>query len=307
MRVLCISGGGFQALYGVLLLEALEERDGPLRDSFDLFSGTSAGAIVAAAAAMGRPMAELREAFIQRGSEAFQRRRISSARNLFRLLSTARYDQDPLARLVNELAGDARLADLDRMLAITATRLADADAILFEPGDHGHVLVREAVLASAAAPTMFPAVAIGGALHADGAMFANAPDLLAMELAIRSGAAAADVSMLSIRSMNSCPPLGEPGGADMGVLDWIRANRVFRTMIGAQAAVTARMMSALLGERYLRIDADPDFPGRSDVALDKADAKAVAAARTAADMSRHHLDAWQPVAGARRGFSFSQA
>lgn len=302
MRILCISGGGFQALYGVLLLEALEARDGPLKDCFDLFSGTSAGALVATAAAMGRPMAELREAFIQRGEEAFRRRRISSPRNLLRFLSTARYDQAPLARLVAELAGDARFADLDRLLAVTATRLADGGAILFEPGSHGHVRIRDAVLASAAAPTMFPAVDIEGALHADGGIFANAPDLLAMELAIRSGYSAPDVSMLSIGSMNACPPLGEPQDPDMGVIDWIRGNRVFRTMIGAQAAVTARMMSGLLGDRYLRIDADPSFPGRSDVALDKADAKAVAAARAAAGMSIPHLDAWRPLAGASREF-----
>ena len=72
-----------------------------------------------------------------------------------------------MARIVMKFGGTS-VADLDRILAITATRLADADAILFEPGDHGHVPVREAVLASAAAPTMFPAVAIGGATSGGG-------------------------------------------------------------------------------------------------------------------------------------------
>lgn len=293
MRILSISGGGFQALYGVLLLEELEARQGPLKDGFDLFCGSSAGAIVATAAAMGRPMAELREGFVLRGEQAFRRHRISNPRNLLRFFSSARYESAPLAQLVEELAGDARFGDLDRVLAVTATRLNDGGAVLFEPGTHAHVLVREAVLASTAAPTMFPAVNVDGALHADGGIFANAPDLLALELAIRSGAPAAEIEMLSLGSMNACPPLGEPADPNMGVLDWIKGNRIFRTMIGAQAAVTARMMKGLLGDRYLRIDADPGFPLRGDVALDKAGSKAVEAAMMAAELSMPELDKWR--------------
>jgi hypothetical protein len=98
--------------------------------------------------------------------------------------------------------------------------------------------------------------------------------------------------MLSLGSMNACPPLGEPADPNMGVLDWLKGNRIFRTMIGAQAQVTSRMMKGLLGDRYLRIDADPNFPLRSDVALDKADGKAVAAAVMAANLSMTELDAW---------------
>lgn len=298
MKILSISGGGFQALYGVLLLEELEARQGPLRDGFDLFCGSSAGAIVATAAATGFPMSELRKGFIARGAEAFSRRRRSIPRNLLRAFSAARYETAPLARLIEELVGDARFRELDRMLAVTATRLCDGAAVLFEPQSHGEILVREAVLASTAAPTMFPAVPVDGVLHADGAIFANAPDLLALELAIREGADPSEVSMLSLGSMNACPPLGEPGDPDMGVLDWLRGNRIFRTMIGAQAQVTARMMKGLLGKRYLRIDADPDFLLRGDVGLDKADARAVDAAIMAADMSMSELDGWAFAAAA---------
>lgn len=294
MRILSISGGGFQALYGVILLEELEARQGPLKDGFDLFCGSSAGAIVATAAAMGVPMSQLKEGFVTRGAEAFRRQSAVDPRNLLRMFSAARYQSAPLAQLVRELAGEVALGDLDRILAVTATRLRDGAGILFEPKDHPDVLVREAVMASTAAPTMFPAVPVKGELHADGAIFANAPDLLALELALRRGAMPASVSMLSLGSMNASPPLGEPRGPDMGVLDWIRGNRIFRTMIGAQAQMTARLMEGFLGERYLRIDADPDFPLRHEVALDKADSRAVEAAMMAAALSMPLLDVWAP-------------
>lgn len=292
MRILSISGGGFQALYGVMLLESLEEQAGPLKENFDLFCGSSAGAIVATAAAMAVPMTDLRKGFISRGGAAFRRRRMGGARNMLRLFGAARYQPGPLAALVAEIAGEARLGDLDARLAVTAARLRDGAAILFEPWSHPDVLVREAVMASTAAPTMFPAVQVDGALHADGAIFANAPDLLALDLALRAGVPAEAISMLSVGSMNACPPLGEPADPDMGVIDWLRGNRIFRTMIGAQAELTARLMTGLLGDRYTRIDADPGFPLRNDVALDKADEKAVAAARLAAGMSLPRLDAW---------------
>lgn len=292
MKILSVSGGGFQALYNVILLEELEKRAGPVRDSFDLFCGTSAGAIVATAAARGIPMAELRAGFEQRGAEAFRRRSIAGPRDLWRVFGRSRYMAGPLKALVGEVAGEARFADLDVTLAVTAVRLRDGAAMVFSNRSSPDVALHDAVLASAAAPTMFPAVPINGELHADGAIVANAPDLLALELALGAGARPDEVSMLSLGSMNACPPLGEPTDPDMGVLDWLRGNRIFRTMIGAQAQVTSQLMSSLLGARYTRIDADPGFPLRSDVALDRADAKAVAAASMAASQSLPQLEAW---------------
>lgn len=292
MKILSISGGGFQALYNVILLEELEKLTGPVKDSFDLFCGTSAGAIVAAAGARGMPISDLRAGFEQRGAEAFRRRSIAGPRDLWRLWGRSRYMAGPLAALVAEIAGEMTLAELEVPLAVTAVRLHDGAAVVFSNQTSPEVKLRDAVMASAAAPTMFPAVPINGELHADGAIFANAPDLLAMDLALRGGTRADEISMLSLGSMNACPPLGEPAGPDMGVLDWLRGNRIFRTMIGAQAEVTGRLMSGLLGERYTRIDADPNFPLRRDVALDKADEKAIAAARMAAELSLPELEAW---------------
>jgi hypothetical protein len=292
MKILSISGGGFQALYNVILLEELEKLAGPVKDNFDLFCGTSAGAVVAAAAASGMPVAELRAGFEKRGVEAFRRRSIAGPRDLWRVFGRSRYMAAPLKILVDEIAGEMTFAELDVPLAVTAVRLRDGAPIVFSNQNSPEVKLGDAVMASAAAPTMFPAVSIKGELHADGAIVANAPDLLALELTLRAGAKAEEVSMLSLGSMNACPPLGEPVDPDMGVLDWLRGNRIFRTMIGAQAEVTRRLMSGLLGERYTRIDAHPRFPLRGDVALDRADAKAVAAARMAASLSLPELEAW---------------
>lgn len=116
------------------------------------------------------------------------------------MFGRARYLAGPLAALVGKIAGAASFADLDVPLAVTAVRLHDGAAVIFSNKTFPEVKLRGAVMASAAAPTMFPAVPINGQLPADGAIFANAPDLLAMELALRGGARADEISVLSLRS-----------------------------------------------------------------------------------------------------------
>lgn len=298
MHVLAISGGGFQAFYGVLLLARLEEQVGPLADRFGFFCGTSAGAIVASAAACRMPMATLVEGFAARGAQAFQAQRTGWGRDLFRRFHTAKYDSEPLSVLVREICGDRTFADLPRTLAVTATRLDDGAAILFDSQSYPDVSVHDGVMASAAAPTMFPAVFVGGQLYADGALFANAPDLLAFERTHTwHHQRRQDITMLSIGSMNNSPPLTEPLDPDMGVLGWIRGNRIFRTMVGAQADMTARLAHGLMGERYTRIDADPTIAGREHIGLDKATPASVAAITRAAEASYPEVDAWAQQQG----------
>lgn len=197
MRVLAISGGGFQAFYGVLLLEHLESRIGPLADHFGFFCGTSAGAIVATAAACRVPMAELSQGFVTRGVEAFQPRVTGWGRDIWGRFRNAKYPSQPLSALVRDVCGDRTLADLPQTLAVTAARLDNGSAVLFDSESYPTVSVHDAVMASAAAPTMFPAVKVDGHLYADGALFANAPDLLAFERAHTWAASATTTSPCS--------------------------------------------------------------------------------------------------------------
>ena len=293
MRILALSGGGFQALYTVRLLERLERENGPLLGVFDRFCGTSAGAIVASAAACGIPMSELAEGFVERGALAFRPRRGLWGRDLWLRFSTAKYNSAPLAALITEAVGIRTMGEMEGRLAVTATRLRDGTPLLFTSTTHPRERVRRLVLASAAAPTMFPAVRVAGDLYTDGALFANAPDLLALDWAAREAPEGlAECRMLSIGAMNRLPPLTEPEDPDMGVLDWLRGNRVFRTMMGAQAVMTEHLAQGLMGERYTRIDAPTDFALRHAVALDRADDLAIEAARMAASISAPALNAW---------------
>lgn len=96
-RILAIDGGGIRRLIGIEILLALKERlaarrgdpDARLCQHFDLVAGTSCGAIIASAIALGLPMREIRD-FV-----------LANARNMFRASSWydrfwSRYDKTAL-------------------------------------------------------------------------------------------------------------------------------------------------------------------------------------------------------------------
>lgn len=79
-RILSIDGGGVRCMVALEILLALENRiieqtgdpNRKLCDQFDLIAGTSAGAILAAAVAMGSPMSEVREFVLQNAKLMFK-------------------------------------------------------------------------------------------------------------------------------------------------------------------------------------------------------------------------------------------
>ncbi|MEZ4447230.1 MAG: patatin-like phospholipase family protein [Polyangiaceae bacterium] len=110
-RVLCLDGGGIR---GILSLGVLEEIEGLLRrrheasirlcDYFDVISGTSTGAIIAAGLATGMTVDELRQMYEKLGTEIFEP-------SFFRFgFFRAKYAKDKLeARLKSVLSDYATL------------------------------------------------------------------------------------------------------------------------------------------------------------------------------------------------------
>lgn len=79
-RILSIDGGGIRGLIPIEVLVELERRlaersgrpDAVLADHFDLVAGTSAGALVAAAISIGRPMAQTRQFVVENAGRMFK-------------------------------------------------------------------------------------------------------------------------------------------------------------------------------------------------------------------------------------------
>jgi patatin-like phospholipase/acyl hydrolase len=195
LRVLSVDGGGYLGLATAAFLSAVERHFGTrTSDRFDLFCGTSTGAIIALALAAGKTADEVVSLYEALGRDVFWNPwRIVHILRKARGLFAARYDNKVLALALEDAFGTTSLGDLhgrQKLALITAFNVSTGRPRLFKT-DHSPrlttdaaYLLRDVALASAAAPTYLPLVALrspsSGAseLFCDGGVFANHPALL---------------------------------------------------------------------------------------------------------------------------------
>jgi len=201
-RVLALDGGGMRGLITLGFLARIErvlrERFGApdlrLADYFDLIGGTSTGAIIAAALALGMEVEAVRADYLRLGRRVFGHRHL--------LTVGAAFDARPLEEELRAVFGERRLDDpgLRTGLCVVAKR-ADTRStwpLLNHPGGRYFASNREiplwaAVRASAAAPGYFTPelVDVGGGetgLFVDGGVsMAKNPALLLFAVATLRG------------------------------------------------------------------------------------------------------------------------
>ncbi len=164
-RILSIDGGGIRGVMAAYWLKELEAKLGKsLYESFDLFAGTSTGAIIAAALASGTMSADqLLELYRTRGREIFAPRPIHRiVPPMMRGLMGPTYNGKGLEKVLGEEFGDTKLSDVSdqkKRLLIVAFDVHGRKPKVFDSdnsADADHTLA-ELCKASAAAPTYFPA------------------------------------------------------------------------------------------------------------------------------------------------------
>lgn len=163
-RILSLDGGGVRGILMLGFLETLENQlrkrhgrpDMRLSDYFDLIGGTSVGSILAAALAMGMEMKTLTGHGMDVTTRIFARRNWRAWHS--------RFDSKPLQSVLHDVFGDCMLGDerLATGLCIV-TKRADTRStwpLINHPQGrfyemNRHILLRDAVYASAAAPYFF--------------------------------------------------------------------------------------------------------------------------------------------------------
>jgi len=188
-RILACDGGGIRGIITLRCLEAFETRFScRCYDYFDMFAGTSTGALIAGSLALGLPVSDLIRLYTERRSEIFSKRLLGFLHPL-----VTKYDKKALHQILREFFGDRTLADLDRDIMITAVDTVRSETTFFSsfqlPGGgsarHGKyqkVRLRDAIEASASAPTYFPA---HGRFIDGGATVYNNPAYMATVEALR--------------------------------------------------------------------------------------------------------------------------
>jgi len=215
-RILALDGGGIRGALTLGYLEKLEQilkarhpqiKDFRLCDYFDLIGGTSTGSIIGAALAIGMSVREIKEKYFSLGRKIFGKK--NDWWNIFEIkdMVKATYDSKPLEEELKKIFKDYTLGDTDHLstgLCIVAKR-ADTNSVwplinhpggkFFDSavGTNKDILLRDAVRASAAAPTYFLPITIdvGQGIKAafvdGGVSMANNPALQLLMVATLDG------------------------------------------------------------------------------------------------------------------------
>ncbi|RUL65799.1 patatin [Dyella dinghuensis] len=274
-HILALSGGGYRGLYTAHVLERLEEETGrPIGQCFDLIAGTSIGGIIALAIAFEVPMRRVVETFKEDGQTIFPPK--SKLAGLF----ASRFRTEPLKNVIAGLIDhQALLSDARHALLIPTLNLTTGKQQILKTRhhpdwvrDHKYAAI-DVALATAAAPIYFPVAEIDNQLFADGGLFANAPDLVALHEASKFfGKPDNRVRMLSIGTLSSRYSMPHGRRRDMGVAHWLKPSGfpLLRTILSAQQQFSNQLVQHRLGDQYLRIDNTPMDDVMRNLNLDNA-------------------------------------
>jgi len=159
--ILSIDGGGIRGIIPLACLVRLEAQLGqPCRQFFDMVAGTSTGAVIAAGLALGISARGLLALYRNLAEEAFQRLPLWQ---IILNLGNHRYSNQFISQTLDVMGADRTLNSLPIDVLITAKNLNSSKTDFFVRDKDsnarrwGTVSLKDAVLASIAAPTYFPA------------------------------------------------------------------------------------------------------------------------------------------------------
>lgn len=277
MRILSLDGGGYLGLATAAFIEETERHFGTTcHQRFDLFCGTSTGAIIALALASGMTGKEVVSLYQGFGGKVFNNpfpgvRRLRAVAGVF----VARYSNKALKSSLKEAFGDMTLGDLrakKKSVAITAFCLTTGKPRVFKTDhsadltrDDGY-LVRDVALASASAPVYLPVVKLRSPTaeceewYCDGGVFANHPALIGYAEAVSHlGVDPREVRILSLSTPRA--DLAERASA-RGLIDRFLLSRGLVSWGTRLAGVMIDSTSMIAHETLRRILAwQPDAAG----------------------------------------------
>ena len=257
-HILALDGGGTRGIYTAQLLAKIERAfQTPIKACFDLIAGTSTGAIIAGAAVSDIPMQDIVELFDTETPHIFRRR-------WYRIpLFLSKYPSEKLAQILTAHIPATPLGEIPTPLMITSSEIAKSEVHIFRssytdefgesnPSDKD-VNLRDAILASCAAPTFFAPKSLDNFLLADGGLWANNPSTIAFTEALSTfGKDTREIRMLSIGTGHSVNMYRNRRG--WGFITGWGGAKLTSYVMSLQSQASANMAKLLLKENYLRIN-----------------------------------------------------
>jgi hypothetical protein len=191
-------------------------------------------------------------------------------------LFSAKYRREPLEAAIVDVLGaskEIKVSEVPRPLVLVATCAVRKAPFVFSNvpplQTSSAVPLRDALLATAAAPSYFPPVEIDGHTLIDGGLVANAPELVALGEVISKGRSVLEeCRIMSIGTARPDPASVPKFVGNRGLARW--APELFSITSHAQERLTVEHAKILLKEAYIRIDATPSPLQASELDIDRA-------------------------------------
>ena len=262
---LALDGGGVRGIYAAQLLAKVEQSLGTkIADCFDLIAGTSTGSIMAGAAVAEIAMADIVNLFENGTASIFRKRSfITDLSALWR----SRYSTQALDAVLQRYVPHLTLGEISIPLMITSANLATGGVHVFKSAylkdlgepyvRDGQVLLRDAILASCAAPTLFDPREVGPHLLVDGGLWANNPSIIALTEALsKFTKTIEEVKVLSIGTGHV--PQMYRRQRRWGLLTGWGRDKLVAYTLSLQSQASTNMAKLILGQQYLRLDPETE-------------------------------------------------
>ncbi|HAB40022.1 MAG TPA: patatin [Rhodobacteraceae bacterium] len=268
-NILAIDGGGIRGIFPAYILQCLQERIGvEANKAFNMFAGTSTGAIIAAGIACGKAPSEMVSLYQQHGHEIFGKAKRSFLPKKLKQGFHSKYCNQNLKDVLLSTFKDVRLGDIKKPLLLPATDIGNGGVHVFKSGYNSHftrdnsVAVRDALLASCSAPAFFDPTQVGRYLLADGGVWANNPALAAViDARYRLNVALEDIRVLSLGTGESITAYGTKKRKRWGLITGWKGVDFIGFLLSLQAQSTQNYLKLMLDkEQLLRLNFKSDQP-----------------------------------------------
>ncbi|MET3973173.1 CBASS cGAMP-activated phospholipase [Bradyrhizobium sp. S3.9.1] len=264
-RILALDGGGIKGTFTAAVLAQWEQvMKCRVADHFDLIAGTSTGGILALGLGMGLSAQEMLQFYEQRGPTVFPMTNLRARMGrLIRAIFRPKFSQQTLrAELETAFAAAKRKVLHESLcrLVIPSSHARTGGVHIFRTNHHrdlnagANFTATEVALATAAAPTYFPAAEVNDSAYLDGGVWANNPTMAALVEAVGwLRVPLNDVDILSIGTTSS--PYAGGHTLNSGYGGWLWKGRIAELLMDSQAEGTAELANSLVGRaRILRVD-----------------------------------------------------
>lgn len=264
-RILSIDGGGIKGVFPASFLASIEDNlEHPVREYFDLITGTSTGGIIALGLGFGLSAKQLAQFYIERGPTIFP----PDARTLLGLFKAFirghKYESTALRASLYEVFGDATLGDSKTRLVIPTLNAASGAIHVYKTPHHPKlemdhkVKMVDVAMSTSAAPTYLPSyVSPVGIPFLDGGLWANNPTGMAVVEAIAMlGVDRNEIEVLSI----GCTEEPQDFTKVRNILFWGRA--AIEAAMSGQSFASMGTAYLLAGHEHVTRINPPVAPGR---------------------------------------------